>query len=94
MAHQARCRGAGPRLGLGFPYRNRILARPQERTSAAYELPLWVKVNGGSDVAHMVRVLIPAERRAIVALPGSFTQRPTSLVFDPDSLLLARIGKL
>jgi aminopeptidase N len=66
----------------------------QERTSGAYELPLTVKVNDASGATRMIHVVIPGERRTTVALPGQFTQRPASLAFDPDSLLLARIGKL
>jgi aminopeptidase N len=68
----------------------------QEKTSGAYELPLGVTVTEGTGGGERrtVQVVIPAERRATLLLPGRFTQKPISLAFDPDSLLLARIAKL
>jgi aminopeptidase N len=66
----------------------------QEKTSGAYELPLGVTVTEGDGVVRTVQVAIPAERRATLLLPGRFTQKPRSLAFDPDTLLLARIAKL
>jgi hypothetical protein len=53
-----------------------------------------VSVDEGSGVARRVQVIVPAERRAVIALPGQFFVKPTSLAFDPDTLLLARIAKL
>jgi aminopeptidase N len=66
----------------------------QEKTSGAYELPLGVTVTEGAGAVRTVHVVIPAERRATLLLPGRFTQKPRSLAFDPDTLLLARIAKL
>jgi aminopeptidase N len=66
----------------------------QERTRGAYELPLAVSVAEGPGVTRTLQVMIPAERRATVLLPGRFVRKPTSLAFDPDTQLLARIAKL
>ena len=66
----------------------------QEKAGGAYELPLTVVVDEGTGVVRRLQVVIPAERRATVPLPGVFARKPVSLAFDPDTLLLARIAPL
>ena len=66
----------------------------QESTGGAYELPLTVSVDEGRGLVRRLQVVVPAERRTIVPLPGVFTRKPASLVFDPELLLLARIASL
>jgi aminopeptidase N len=63
----------------------------QEGRFGAYALPLAVDVIDADNVKHHLVVDIPAEPRATVPLPARFPRRPVSLVFDPDSTLLARI---
>ncbi|HKP14900.1 MAG TPA: M1 family metallopeptidase [Gemmatimonadaceae bacterium] len=66
----------------------------QEGRFGAFALPLTVVVTGTDDVPRRLVVDIPAEPRATVPLPGRFARRPTSIAFDPDSMLLARISRL
>jgi aminopeptidase N len=60
----------------------------------AYALPLTVMITGADGTTRRVRVDVPAEARATIPLPGRFERKPASLAFDPDSVLLARIGRL
>jgi aminopeptidase N len=64
----------------------------QDSTRAAYELPLTVAV-GAPDRQLRVDVPVPAQARTTITLPGRFPTRPVSVSFDPDHLLLARIGQ-
>ena len=66
----------------------------QDGRFGAFALPLTVVVQEGNDVMRRLVVDIPAEPRATVPLPGRFSRRPTSISFDPDSTLLARISPL
>ncbi len=70
------------------------LAVQQDSTHGAYELPLTVLIGEPAAGQRRIDVTIPARARAVVALPGRFPARPTSLTFDPDHFLLARIGHL
>jgi aminopeptidase N len=60
----------------------------------AYELPLTVSVTEATGAIRRVQVRVPAERRATIALPGRYPSKPRTLLFDPDSLLLARVVTL
>jgi aminopeptidase N len=66
----------------------------QEGRFGSFALPMTVVVTDGDNLAHRSIVQIPAEPRATVTLPGRFSRRPTSMSFDPDSTLLARITRL
>jgi aminopeptidase N len=66
----------------------------QESPQGPYELPLTVLVTQSSGEQKRFEVTIPAEGRATIVLPEGFVQRPTSLTFDPDRVLLARIARL
>jgi aminopeptidase N len=66
----------------------------QEGRTGAFELPLTVVVTDAENQEHRVEVIVPAEGRATVPLPGRFTRKPRSLAFDPDAVLLARISRL
>ena len=65
----------------------------QEPVRGAYEFPLTVRVTERSGAQRRVEVMVPAEARATVALPGRFDAAPASLDFDPEQVLLARIGR-
>ena len=65
----------------------------QDSTRGAYELPLTVAMSFASAPPSRVDVRIPAQPRATITLPGRFPTRPVSMSFDPDHLLLARIGQ-
>lgn len=62
----------------------------QEGKSPPYELPVTIAVTQITGEVRRVNVNFPADRRAVVALPGAYSSRPTSFVVDPDHLLLAR----
>jgi aminopeptidase N len=66
----------------------------QEGKFGAFALPLAVDLTDAENVKHHLIVDIPPEPRATVPLEGRYPRRPTSLVFDPDSTLLARISHL
>jgi aminopeptidase N len=66
----------------------------QEGKNGAYELPLTVTVTDADGVAHRSVVSVPPDARVTIPLPGTFARRPTSIVFDPDTVLLARITRL
>jgi aminopeptidase N len=59
-----------------------------------YELPLTVLVTEASGQQRRVEVMVPAEQRATIVLPGRYATRPAALTFDPDAILLARIRRL
>ena len=65
----------------------------QDSTRGAYELPLTVAMSFASAPPSRVDVRIPTQPRATITLPGRFPTRPVSMSFDPDHLLLARIGQ-
>jgi hypothetical protein len=58
----------------------------------AYELPLEVLVTEPGGAQRRLEVAVPAKERATIPLPGRFAAKPVSVVFDPDAVLLARIG--
>jgi aminopeptidase N len=66
----------------------------QDGRFGAYALPLAVDLTDAENVTHHLVVDIPAAARATVPLEGRYARRPTSLVFDPGSALLARISRL
>jgi aminopeptidase N len=66
----------------------------QDAARGPYELPLTVLVTDASGARQRVEVVIPAQERATVTLPGRFAARPAALTFDPDAFLLARISPL
>ncbi len=65
----------------------------QDSARGAYEVPLTVRVTERSGAQRDVDVVVPADARATVALPGRFDMAPASLDFDPEQVLLARIGR-
>ncbi|MFL5606626.1 MAG: M1 family metallopeptidase, partial [Gemmatimonadaceae bacterium] len=66
----------------------------QESPRGPYELPLTVLVTQSSGEQKRFEVTLPPYGRATIVLPEEFTARPTSLTFDPDNVLLARIARL
>jgi aminopeptidase N len=66
----------------------------QEGKNGAYELPLTVVATDADGTAHRSVVSVPADARVTIPLPGTFARRPRSIVFDPDTFLLARITRL
>jgi aminopeptidase N len=65
----------------------------QDSARGAYELPLTVLVTDAAGSSRRVEVTVPAQPSASIALPGNFAARPASVVFDPDTVLLARIRR-
>ena len=65
----------------------------QDSVRGAYDFPLTVRVTERSGAQRRVEVVVPAEARATVALPGRFDAAPASLDVDPEQVLLARIGR-
>ncbi|MCY7377922.1 MAG: M1 family metallopeptidase [Gemmatimonadaceae bacterium] len=65
----------------------------QDSVRGAYEVPLTVRVTERSGAQRRVDVVVPADARATVTLPGRFDSAPASLDFDPAQVLLARIGR-
>jgi aminopeptidase N len=65
----------------------------QEGARGAYELPLPVVLRDAEGRDQALVVAIPAQARATVAVPGRYSSKPSSLRFDPDTLLLARISR-
>ncbi|MEO7455439.1 MAG: M1 family metallopeptidase [Gemmatimonadaceae bacterium] len=66
----------------------------QDAPNGAYELDVPLVITDASGATSRVTVHVPADRRANVALPGTFAAKPRSIAFDPDERLLARIAKL
>ncbi|MDB4883045.1 MAG: putative family peptidase [Gemmatimonadetes bacterium] len=66
----------------------------QEGPRGSFELPLTVVVTDADNHEQRLVVAVPAQGRATVPLPGRFARKPKSMVFDPDSFLLARITRL
>jgi aminopeptidase N len=87
---------AEPTIGWSYdPTQGTIsLLAMQEAPAGPYELPLTVLVTQSSGEQKRFEVTVPAERRATIVLPEGFTRRPTSLTFDPDRILLARMTRL
>jgi aminopeptidase N len=87
---------AEPSLGWAYDAQSATVSvfALQEGRFGAFALPLTVVVKDGDDVTRRLVVDIPAAPRATVPLPGRFSRRPTSISFDPDSTLLARISPL
>jgi aminopeptidase N len=87
---------AEPAIGWAYdPTRGTVsLLALQDSPRGPYELPLTVMVTQSSGEQKRFEVILPAERRAMIVLPEGFTARPTSLTFDPDRVLLARITRL
>jgi aminopeptidase N len=65
----------------------------QDSARGAYELPLTVQLTDSAGATRRVEVTVPARLSAAVPLPGKFAARPASVVFDPDTVLLARIRR-
>jgi aminopeptidase N len=86
---------ATPSIGWAYDARDGTISLLVLQTSpaGAYELPLTVMVTERSGERHRVEVTIPAQARAMVVLPGRFPAAPAALAFDPDEMLLARIGR-
>jgi aminopeptidase N len=63
-------------------------------SARAYTFPLAAAITDGAGGAHRVELVVPAEPRATIALPGRFTEKPRAIGFDPDSVLLGRITPL
>jgi aminopeptidase N len=84
---------AEPTIGWAYdPMQGTVsLLAIQESPRGAYELPLTAVVTQSSGEQKRFEVTLPAERRATIVLPERFAQRPTSLTFDPDRVLLGRI---
>jgi aminopeptidase N len=87
---------AEPTIGWAYdPTQGRVsLLVIQESPRGPYELPLTAVVTQSSGEQKRVEVTLPAERRATIVLPEGFPQRPTSVTFDPDRVLLGRIVRL
>jgi aminopeptidase N len=66
----------------------------QDGPPGVYELALPVTITDATGATTRVTVNVPAERRAVVALPGRFAGKPRSIVFDADERMLARINRL
>jgi aminopeptidase N len=66
----------------------------QDSVRGAYELPLVVLVREPSGAERRIEATVPPRPRATIRLPGRFAVRPSSIVFDPDAFLLARIRPL
>jgi aminopeptidase N len=63
-------------------------------SARAYTFPLTVAIIDGAGGAHRAELIVPAEPRATIALPGRFSGKPRAIGFDPDSVLLGRITPL
>jgi aminopeptidase N len=59
-----------------------------------YTFPLTVAITDAKGVRHRADLVVPAESRAAIALPGRFAGKPRAVGFDPDSVLLGRITPL
>ncbi|MES2178817.1 MAG: M1 family metallopeptidase [Gemmatimonadota bacterium] len=72
--------------------RNTVTVRVvQESAQGAYELWMPVAITDAAGTTTRLSVKIPAEARSSIVLPGRYTSKPASVVFDPDNRLLARI---
>lgn len=86
---------AEPRIGWAHDASNGTISLLvlQDSTHGPYELPLSVLVTERSGERRRVEVTVPARPRATVVLPGRFAVAPAAVTFDPDLVLLARIGR-
>jgi aminopeptidase N len=86
---------AAPSIGWAYDAADSTISLSviQDAPRGAYELPLTVVVTERTGERRRVEVMVPAEARAAIALPGRFPSRPASVAFDPDHLLLARIAR-
>ena len=86
---------AEPSIGWAYAAADSTIALSviQDSPRGAYELPMTVVVTEPTVEQRRLEVQIPAQPRAIIALPGRFPNRPASVAFDPDHLLLARIAR-
>ena len=66
----------------------------QENTKGAYELIVPVLITDVAGATTRVMINVPAESNATIVLPGRYSSRPRSLVFDPDDRLLGNITRL
>lgn len=66
----------------------------QEGARGPYAFPLTVVVTDAAKAAHRVAIDVPAAARATMPVAGHFDRKPTSVTYDPDSVLLARIRRL
>lgn len=63
-------------------------------SARTYNFPLTVAITDAAGVSHRAELVVPAESRAAIALPGRFAGKPRAIGFDPDSVLLGRITPL
>lgn len=86
---------AEPSIGWAFNAADSTISLSviQESPRGPYELPLTVVVTERTGEQRRLEVMVPAQPRASIALPGRFSNRPATVAFDPDHLLLARITR-
>jgi len=85
---------ATPKIGWAYDASSgSISLLALQDSTRAYELPLTVQVTERTGEPRRIDVMIPAQARATISLPGRFPSRPAGMSFDPDHLLLARIGQ-
>src|SRR5260221_533997 len=66
----------------------------QQDARGPFELPLPLMITRADGTSARLTVMVPAQARAIVPLPGRFDVQPRAIGFDPDRRLLARIAAL
>jgi aminopeptidase N len=65
----------------------------QKGRGGAYELSAPVAITTASGAIDRITINVPAVSEAVIVLPRTYTIRPRSVVFDPDSRMLARITR-
>ncbi len=65
----------------------------QGGSGGAYALTMPVAVTNAAGVTERVMVTVSPTAETVVVLPRKYATRPTAVVFDPDSRMLARINR-
>jgi aminopeptidase N len=73
------------------PARRSVALRVEQGGEAPYRVPLTVAVTDAGGRVHHVRVEVPADRAATVALPLDLAAAPRGVALDPDVELLGTV---
>ena len=65
----------------------------QAGSGGAYALTMPIAVTSAAGITERIAVNVPATSDTVVVLPVKYATRPSAVVFDPDSRMLARISR-
>ena len=65
----------------------------QKGRFGAYALTMPLAVTSSAGVTERIEVNVPSAADTVIVLPGKYPTRPSAVLFDPDSRMLARIRR-